>query len=354
MLNGPLTNRIMRPEQVRTLNSKCWLAMAALALSVPAVAGTAEGYALWQKGDFFGAAREWRTAAIAGDPVAQFNLARAYQLGRGVPADLKMAESWFAKAAAQGHQPSRDNYGLTLFQNGDREMAMPYITDAANRGDPRAQYVLGTALFNGDIVKKDWPLAYAMMTRASAAGIGPASESLVQMDKFIPADQRQKGTALARSLEGVKSQVPDEMIGDNSAPAKPLVAVVETPSPQIGAPPIPGAKPAKPPKAEKPKPVVVAAKPTPPAAAPVPAPKPVAEPSGNWKVQLGAFGSPAAAKTAWSMLQKNVGALGPYKATYGTAGAMTRLQVGPLPSRAAANTLCAAVKAKAPCFPVAP
>lgn len=335
------------------LKFKC-LGALALAIATPAVAGTAEGYVMWQKGDFFGAVREWRTAAIAGDPVAQFNLARAYQLGRGVPTDLKMAESWFAKAAAQGHQPSRDNYGLTLFQNGDREMAMPYITDAANRGDPRAQYVLGTALFNGDIVKKDWPLAYAMMTRASAAGIGPASESLVQMDKFIPADQRQKGMALARKLEDVKAQVPDEMIG--GSPAAPVQ--VADASPSVGAPPIPGSKPAKvekpkPAKVEKPKPVVEAARHAPVPPAPVAAAKPAPAPSGNWKVQLGAFGDATKARAAWNGL-KSIGALSAYTPSYSSAGAMTRLQAGPLPSRDAANKLCAAVKAKAPCFPVAP
>lgn len=323
----------------------------AMAIATPAFAGTAEGYAMWQNGDFFGAVREWRTAAIAGDPVAQFNLARAYQLGRGVPLDSKMAESWFGKAAAQGHLPSRDNYGLVLFQNGDREMAMPYITDAAKRGDPRAQYVLGTALFNGDTVKKDWPLAYAMMTRASAGGIGPASASLAQMDKFIPADQRQKGLALARVLETAKPQMPDEMLGDATAatPTRQAVQPVQLPQSQVGAPPIPVAPPVKAaPKVEKPKPAIVAAKPAPASVKPAP------EPSGNWKVQLGAFGSTAAARTAWATLQKNVGALGPYSASYQPAGVMTRLQAGPLPSRAAANTLCAAVKAKAPCFPVAP
>lgn len=322
---------------------------AAMTATTPAVAGTAEGYVMWQKGDFFGAVREWRTAAIAGDPVAQFNLARAYQLGRGVPLDSKMAESWFGKAAAQGHLPSRDNYGLALFQNGDREMAMPYITDAAKRGDPRAQYVLGTALFNGDTVKKDWPLAYAMMTRASAGGIGPASASLAQMDKFIPADQRQKGLALARVLETAKPQVPDEMLGDATAAAptpRPAIQPVQLPQSQIGSPPIPAAQPAKPaPKVEKPKAAVVAKS--------VPA-NPAPETSGGWKVQLGAFGTAAAARTAWSTLQKSVNTLGPYSASYQSAGAMTRLQAGPLPSRAAANTLCAAIKAKAPCFPVAP
>ena len=28
---------------------------------------------------------------------------------------------------------------------------MPWITKAADAGDPRAQYVYGTALFNGDL-----------------------------------------------------------------------------------------------------------------------------------------------------------------------------------------------------------
>ncbi|MEP6786379.1 MAG: SPOR domain-containing protein [Sphingomonadales bacterium] len=338
--------------------SKPWIALAlVMTLASPVAAGTREGYDMWQQGDFFGAVREWRTAAIAGDPIAQFNLARAYQLGRGVPLDLKMAESWFAKAAAQGHQPSRDNYGLTLFQNGDREMAMPYITDAAKRGDPRAQYVLGTALFNGDTVRKDWPLAYAMMTRASAAGIGPASSSLAQMDKFIPADQRQKGMALARVLETAKPQLTDQMIADTAvamAQQRPSVTSVQLPPSQIGTPPTPGAKPATQPvrpKIEKPTPVVVA-KPVP--ALPAAKPVPVAAASGGWKVQLGAFGDATKARAAWSALQKTVGALGPYKASYQAAGSMTRLQAGPLPSRAAADTLCTTIKAKNPCFPVAP
>jgi cell division septation protein DedD len=315
-----------------------WVVLAAaLAIAAPAAAGTGEGYAMWQKGDFFGAVREWRTAAIAGDPIAQFNLARAYQLGRGVPTDLKMAESWFAKAAAQGHQPSRDNYGLTLFQNGDREMAMPYISDAAKRGDPRAQYVLGTALFNGDIVKKDWPLAYALMTRASAGGIGPASESLAQMDKFIPADQRQKGLTLARTLETIKAQVPDEMIGDAAPAPRPVVQPAE---PSVGAPPIPAAKPA--PKAPVAPPAAPAAKPL---------VKPAAAPTGNWKVQLGAFGDSAKAHSAWSAMQRKTAVLGPLTPTFTPVGKMTRLQAGPLPSRAAADKICATVS---PCFPVAP
>ena len=45
-------------------------------------------------------------------------------------------------------------------------------------------------LFNGDSVPVDYPRAYALMTRASAADLKPASATLAQMDTQIsPADR---------------------------------------------------------------------------------------------------------------------------------------------------------------------
>ena len=167
--------------------------LAAIALPFPALADVKAGVDAWERGDYPAAVNEWRPLAIKGDADAQFNLGQAYRFGRGVPADMKQAEDWYRQAAAQGHFQAEDNLGLIMFQNGDRQGAMPLIQHSADRGDPRAQYVLGTALFNGDIVERDWISAYALMTRASAAGLAPASSSLAQMDRFIPMDQRQKG-----------------------------------------------------------------------------------------------------------------------------------------------------------------
>ena len=318
-------------------------AVAALALSGPAIADTKAGYDRWNSGDFFGAIREWRPAAIAGDPIAQYNLARAHQLGRGVPLDLKMAESWFAKAATQGHQPSRDNYGLILFQNGDRTTAMPYVEDAAARGEPRAQYVLGTALFNGDIVKKDWVRAYAMMTRASAAGIGPASASLAQMDRFVPLDQRQRGLTLARTLEtaALRPQLADNMIGETLPAPRPAIGREELPASDTGAPPMPRPARVAPPKA------VVTQRSVP---APAPSRPVVATTSGGgWRVQLGAFGTEANARKAWSAVGSRLSGLSP---NYVRAGAIVRLQAGPLRDRAAAQRACAASGTS--CIAIAP
>ncbi len=350
------------------------LAAAFVAVGAPALADNKAGFDMWNRGDFYGAVKEWRPLAIAGDPIAQYNLAKAYQLGRGLPVDTKMAESWYGKAAQQGHIPSRDNYGLLLFQNGDRLSAMPYIEESAGRGEPRAQYVLGTALFNGDVMKKDWVRAYALMTRASAAGIAAASTSLAEMDKYIPLDQRQRGLALARTYESGASapQLAAGMIGDT--PPRPAIRAEELPPSDVGAPPMPVTPPAKAPKPTVAKVTPVAKAPTiakaPPAVktppvvkAPVesaaetaaPRPKPpgalpqAGATGGAWRVQLGAYSNEANARRAWSSV---AGRLGGLTADYVRAGNIVRLQAGPLRDKAAAQKACAASGTS--CLPIAP
>jgi TPR repeat protein len=286
-----------------------------------ALADVKRGVDLWQAGNFAGAVKEWRTLADKGDADAQFNLGQAYKLGRGVPADLGSAQSWYEKAAAKGHEQAQVNLGLILFQRGDRAKAMPWIRKAADGGDPRAQYVLGTALFNGDLVPKDWPRAYAFMQLAAAQGLPPAVTNLQQMDQHIPLAERQKGLALARQIE-------------KAAPGKkaaaPAVAVARSPAPG---------------------PVVIKTV-RPPVSAPA-APRPAA--GGGWRVQLGAFSNTANAQKAWAGLRAKGGGLAGLQPVFVPAGAVTRLQAGPLPSRAAADRACATAKAAgAACFPVAP
>ena len=137
--------------------------------AIPPVAAPSvrAGVEAWQAGNFALAIGNWRPLADRGDADAQYNIAQAYFLGRGVPQNSNLAEQWYERAARQGHGEAQANYGLLLFQNGRRREAMPWIEQAANRGDPRAQYVYGTALYNGDLVAADLPRAYAMMSRAA-------------------------------------------------------------------------------------------------------------------------------------------------------------------------------------------
>ncbi|MEX0342922.1 MAG: tetratricopeptide repeat protein, partial [Erythrobacter sp.] len=170
-------------------------------ISAPARADVKAGVDAWTNGDYATAVREWATPAAQGDADAQFNMAQAYRLGRGVDTDLEQAEALYAKAAAQGHVKAADNYGLLLFQRGARQEAMPYVSAAAMRGDPRAQYILGIAHFNGDLVSKDWQRAYALLTLANSAGLPQARGALAQMDQYISLEDRQAAQPLAASLK---------------------------------------------------------------------------------------------------------------------------------------------------------
>jgi uncharacterized protein len=332
------------------------LTIAIAMLGTSARADVKTGVDAWSRGDYPGAIKEWRPLAINGDADAQFNLGQAYKLGRGVPVDFKLAEGWYRKAADQGHFQAEDNLGLILFQNGDRPKAMPYIEKSANRGEPRAQYVLATALFNGDLAKKNWVRAYALMTRASASGLSQASASLAQMDQFIPLEQRQKGLAMARDLEAAAqrpqfAEAPAPTVKRPPRAPEPPIRVEDipasSPEPAMAEKPVEVAAVAKP-EMMKPKSVVKATpKPTPPAPAAITGPA--------WRVQLGAFGDQGNARALWGKLQGRVAALGGLQPYYVKAGNVTRLQAGPIAGKAAAERVCASVKASGQgCLAVGP
>ncbi len=331
------------------------LAASFLALTPAAHADVKTGVDAWNQGDYAGAVNEWRPLAIAGNADAQFNLGQAYKLGRGVAVDLPVSLEWFRKASEQGHEKAVDNYGLLLFQQGRREEAIPYIRASAERGEPRAQYVYGTALFNGDLAPRDWVRAYALMTRASQAGVGQATTSLAQMDQFIPEDQRKAGVTLASAMaQGRAPKAPDAA----------TLAQADAP-PMRASAPAPRAAPApRPPRESAPvitpstpiQPTVIAAdgpaarppvrKSDPrsrPAAAPAAVPVPAPASTGRYRVQLGAFRVSGSAQALWKSLNGKVGGLSVYQPTYLGANGLTRLLVGPLGSADDARRLCARI-----------
>src|SRR5258708_4627980 len=61
---------------------------------------------------------ELRVRANQGDPIAQFQLAGAYDQGRGVAKNLQEAAAWCLKAAEQGYAPAQNCIG-SMHQFGD-------------------------------------------------------------------------------------------------------------------------------------------------------------------------------------------------------------------------------------------
>jgi len=157
---------------------------AALAASVSAQS-VKTGIDAWQRSDYATAVAVWRPLAEKGDADAQFNLGQAYRLGRGVSINLAAAQTWFERAAEKGHLDAQTTLGLMLFQNGNRTGGLRWIKLAAEKSEPRAMLVYGTALFNGDGVQQDATLGYAYVARAAAQGLGAARDTLAQLDGML-------------------------------------------------------------------------------------------------------------------------------------------------------------------------
>lgn len=367
------------------------LVLAAVLLpTTGALADVKAGVDAWARGDYPAAVRQWQGPAANGDADAQFNLGQAYKLGRGVPADLRKAEELFGLAAQKGHLQASDMYGLLLFQRGERAKALPYVRAAAERGEPRAQYLLGVAHFNGDNIPKDWVRAYALTSLAQQSGVEQAKAALAQMDRYIPLEQRQQAAALApelasqaaatrtRQLAAVDlgATVPAaDTTGTTIAHTSPAIASVPRPSTASTAldaaavaraaadnsPRNAGADYARPnaPVAVRPTdispvfpaatprtapPAVIAAPPTPRPVASVPAPSATSGNAAPWRLQLGAFSVAGNANVLWNRVKSRPELAGHPRQTV-SAGGLTKLFAGGFASREAAQTACSRLAA---------
>ena len=217
-----------------------------------------------------------------------------------------------------GHVDAETTLGLLLFQNGEQVDGLKWLNQAADQDEPRAQLVYGTALYNGDGVTQDRLLGYAYVSRAAGQGLGPAKDTLAQLDALLPPTDRRQGPAIAagearaalvsapkpRNREVAQSGAAAESAAASSAvrikqPAKPTAA-------------------------------------------------PAAAVSGHWRIQLGAFSQRGAAEALYHRLSGKA-ALAGRSPFYVSAGPVTRLQVGPFPSKAAAASACTSLGIA--CFP---
>ena len=288
-----------------------FLLCTSLLLAAPASAQSVKaGIDAWQRGDYVGAVAIWRPLAEAGDPDASFNMGQAYRLGRGVLVDLATAQTWLGRAAEKGHVDAQTTLGLLLFQNGNQADGLKWLKGAAEKGDPRAMLVYGTALYNGDGVPQDPVLGYAYVSRSAAQGLEPARNTLQQMDDIMPVEQRKKGVALAMQKAKTQQQTQPKP----TATARPKAE--RTPSPP-------------------------------------PAQKAATATSGAWRIQLGAFSQRSSAEALFRRLSGSAPIAGRQQFLV-AAGSVTRLQVGPFPTKSAASAACSSLSARGQaCFPVA-
>ncbi|QCI80381.1 hypothetical protein E6W36_15280 [Hankyongella ginsenosidimutans] len=199
---------------------------------------------------------------LENDPAALYNLGQMHRLGKGVPANDRQAVGYYERAAKLGHAGAQANLGTLLYfapaPLGDITAAIGWWREAAKVNEPHALYMLSVLMFNGELVARDWPRAYAYARLAASLGVNEAAAAVATMTKTLGAEDRQSSDALLVAL--------------SAPPASPQ------PNPASSAPVRVAAA----------QPVKVAAKPSPaPQSAPAVAPDAASTPDAPWRVQLG-------------------------------------------------------------------
>ena len=141
--------------------------------------------AAYKKGDYETALQIFIPLAQKGNIVAQFNLAKMYREGTGVPNDYKTAVKWFTLSAQQGNAKAQYHLGVShSFGLGvvpDYKIALKWFTRSAEQGDTFAQFNLSRLYYLGNGVTEDKVHAHMWANLASSSGF----EMALQLRQFL-------------------------------------------------------------------------------------------------------------------------------------------------------------------------
>jgi localization factor PodJL len=138
-----------------------------------------------------------RSAALAGDSAAAYEVAMRFAEGRGVPASLDEAARWYERAASKGLVPAQFRYA-SLLEKGqgvrkDIGQARKLYLAAAAKGNAKAMHNLAVLYAEGIDGRPDYATAAQWFVRAAQHG--------------VPDSQYNLGVLAARGLGGPKNLV---------------------------------------------------------------------------------------------------------------------------------------------------
>jgi localization factor PodJL len=123
-----------------------------------------------------------RSAAVAGDGAAAYEVAVRYAEGRGVPADMEEAAHWYERAASKGLTPAQFRYA-SLLEKGqgvkkDLAQARRLYLAAAAKGNSKAMHNLAVLYAEGIDGKSDYGTAVQWFRKAAQRGIADSQYNL--------------------------------------------------------------------------------------------------------------------------------------------------------------------------------
>ena len=134
-----------------------------------------DAQAAFAAGDYQEALLLLRPLLLEGDPTAEYLYGRMLEQGAGVPRDLDQAVAHYRRAAAAGNLQARQRLEVLSIREGDAAMAegdsvaVDWFREAAESGDPNAQFNYAHALEIGWGTRRDEAEARRWFLRAAEA-----------------------------------------------------------------------------------------------------------------------------------------------------------------------------------------
>ncbi len=139
----------------------------------------------------------FKAAAEAGDPLAAYKLGDFYARADNgvVEPDAALALQWETVAAEAGYALAQHDVAKMLFDTGDTDTALEWLTRSAGQGHADALRALAS-LHNSDAIPKDAPRTYAYYTlylRRIAAPSQKQQDFLTQFAAELTPQDRKRG-----------------------------------------------------------------------------------------------------------------------------------------------------------------
>ncbi|MBK6705845.1 MAG: sel1 repeat family protein [Caulobacteraceae bacterium] len=145
-----------------------------------------------------------RRAADRGFPMAQYRLAKLYERGEGVPADLTIARQWTERSAGAGNRRAMHDLGV-YFARGegaplDEAAAFRWFRQAAELGVADSQYNLGVLYQQGRGVNASASEALFWFMVAARQGDQDAGARATALEAQLTPQQVEQARARAQAF----------------------------------------------------------------------------------------------------------------------------------------------------------
>ncbi|MGE0718394.1 MAG: hypothetical protein AB7P02_23305 [Alphaproteobacteria bacterium] len=173
--------------------ARWFLAMLVLVtMTAPVVGDRSAADRALRQGDKAEAVRIWTARAEAGDRDAQYRLARSYEDGVIVAADLEAAARLYRAAAAQGHAGAQTAAATIAYEAGDFAEARRWAEAAAADGCAAAAHLLGRMNLRGEGFAVDHAQAFRWFLLAEQRGHVLAAHDRRSTARLVPVEQRRE------------------------------------------------------------------------------------------------------------------------------------------------------------------